>query len=245
MTVEEIAVALVAVVIGSLLKSISGVGLPLITIPAIAAVADIETAVAITAVPNVALNGALTWRERAGLAGSRDLPVLGVTGFVGAIAGTIVLVSVSEDALIALLVVIVILYAVTFVARPDFRIDRRRASRLAPIVGLVSGGLQGSVGISAPVLASWIHSYRLERRSHIVSVTALFAIAGVAQLPALVASGEMTGNWTVALLACIPALATIPFGARLRDRLSSVAFDRFVVATLVASVIGLAIRTFT
>ncbi|MEL6982125.1 MAG: sulfite exporter TauE/SafE family protein [Actinomycetota bacterium] len=244
MTIEQIAVALAAVVVGSLLKSISGIGLPIVTIPAVAAIADIETAVAITAVPNVLLNGALTWRERAGLAGSRDLVLLGVTGFLGAIAGTIVLVSVREDALIALLVVIVLIYAVTFFIKPDFQVEPDRASRLAPAVGLVSGGLQGAIGISAPVLASWIHSYRLERQAQIFSTTALFTAAGLAQLPALIASGEMTGNWTVALLACGPALATIPVGAWLRDRLSSTAFDRFVVLTLVASVIGLAARTF-
>lgn len=243
MTIEQLAVALIAVVAGSLLKSISGVGLPIVTIPAIAAVADIETAVAITALPNLALNGALTWRERAGLAGSRDLVRLGVSGFIGAVAGTIVLVSVPEEALIALLVVIVALYAVTFFAKPDIRIEPGRATTLAPAVGLLSGGLQGAIGISAPVLVSWIHSYRLDRQAQIFSVTGLFAAAGLAQLPALVASGEMAGNWTISLIACLPALATIPFGARLRDRLSSVAFDRFVVLTLVASVIGLAART--
>lgn len=244
MTIEQIAVALLAVVVGALLKSISGIGMPIVTIPAVAAVADIETAVAITAVPNVVLNGALAWRERAGMAGSRDLVVLGAAGFVGAIIGTAVLVSVREDALIALLVVIVVIYAVTFFAKPDLRIEPGRATKLAPAIGLVSGGLQGAIGISAPVLVSWIHSYRLDRQAQIFSVTALFAAAGLAQLPALVASGQMTGNWTVAVLACAPALATIPVGARLRDQLSSIAFDRFVVLTLVASVIGLAARTF-
>lgn len=245
MSGEVVVVALVAVVAGSLLKSISGVGLPLVTIPAITAAADLETAMAVTVVPNLALNAALTWRERAGLAGSRDLPALAVTGFVGAVIGTMVLVSVPERPLIILLVVVVALYAITFLTRPDFRIEPGVASRLAPGVGSMAGLLQGSVGISAPVLVPWVHSYRLSRQSQIFSATALFAVAGLAQVPTLVASGEMTGNWTVAVLACIPALATIPFGARLRDRLSSVAFDRFVVATLVASVIGLAIRTFT
>ncbi|MEM7273810.1 MAG: sulfite exporter TauE/SafE family protein [Actinomycetota bacterium] len=244
MTVEIAVVALVSVVVGAVLKSISGVGMPIVTIPAIAYVADIETAIAITALPNLALNGALAWQERAWLPETRDLVALGVTGFVGAVVGTLILVSVPEEPLIALLVAVVVVYAALFFRNPELRVGPERSRRLAPPVGMVSGLLQGSVGISAPVLASWIHSYRLPRNAQILSVTGLFAVAGLAQLPTLALSGELTGRWTVAALACVPALATIPVGTRLRQALSSDGFDRLVVLTLVASVVGLGIRTF-
>lgn len=244
MTVEVALVTLVAVVIGSLLKSISGLGLPLVTIPAVSYVADIETAVAVTAVPNLALNGALAWIERASHTETRDLPVLCITGFVGAVVGTIVLVSVPEEPLIGLLIVVVVVYAITFFVNPEFRVDPRRARQLAPVVGTTAGAMQGAVGISGPIVASWIHSYRLSRNAYIFSVTLLFAVAGAAQIPTLVLSGRMDGLWAVAVLACLPALATIPVGGRLRDRFSSAGFDRFVVLTLAASVVGLGIRTF-
>lgn len=244
MTTQVVVVALVAVLAGSLLKSISGVGLPLVTIPAVAFVADIETAVAVTALPNLAINLALAWRERASLGETRDLPVLGFMGFVGAGLGTVVLVSVPEAPLIALLTLVVVAYALTYFSNPDFRIDPQRAQRLAPAVGTVAGALQGAVGISGPVVAAWIHSYRLPRSAHILSVTLLFAVAGSAQLPVLAANGEMDGRWTVSAVACVPALATVPIGTRLRNALNSDTFDRVVVLTLLAAVIGLALRTF-
>ena len=91
---------------------------------------------------------------------------------------------------------------------------------------------------------SWLHSYRLARNAHIFAVTALFAAAGIAQAPTLALSGELDGRWGVALAACVPALATVPVGTRLRNAISSTAFDRLVVSVLVASALGLAIRTF-
>lgn len=244
MSVEVAVVALVAVVAGSLLKSISGIGLPIITIPLISYVADLETAVAVTAVPNLALNAGLAWRERRSLPDTRDLLTLGGFGFGGAILGTLVLVSVPEDPLILLLLVVVLAYATLFFTDPGFSLDQTQSRRFAPLVGAVAGTLQGTIGISGPILVPWVHSYRLPRSPHILSVTALFAAAGVAQVPTLVVSEKMAGRWTVALIACIPALATIPVGARLRQALSSRAFDRLVVATLVASVVVLAVRAY-
>ncbi|MEM7141327.1 MAG: sulfite exporter TauE/SafE family protein [Actinomycetota bacterium] len=244
MSTEEAVVALFAILAGSLLKSISGVGLPLVAVPAISYVAGIETAVAVTAIPNLAINGAMARRERGSASETRDLPVLGVAGFLGAIAGTVLLVSLPEEGLILLLVAVVVAYAVTFFTNPEFRIAPARARRLAPAVGGSAGLMQGAVGISGPIVASWIHAYRLPRGAHIFSVTTLFALAGVAQVPALVVSGEMDGLWIVALIGCVPALATVPIGARLRNALSAENFDRFVVVTLLVSVIGLAIRTF-
>lgn len=242
MTAEVLVVALAAVVAGSLLKSISGVGVPLVTIPAITYVADVETAVAITALPNLALNLALAWRERARVGQTRDLPALAIAGFVGALAGTVLLVSVPDEPLIALLALVVVAYAVLFFADIDFEVGPAASRRFAPAVGFMAGAMQGSISISAPILVPWVHSYRLHRDAHVLSVTLLFAAAGLAQLPVLIASGTMAGRWPVALVACAPALATIPVGERLRNAIRSTTFDRVVVITLVASVIGLAIR---
>jgi len=93
-------------------------------------------------------------------------------------------------------------------------------------------------------VGSWIHSYRLERRAHILSVTTMFTLSGVSQLITFLVRGDLDGRWTVAFLGCVPALATIPLGERLRDRFSSDGFDRLVVGTITVTITALAIRTF-
>ncbi|MEO0492243.1 MAG: sulfite exporter TauE/SafE family protein [Actinomycetota bacterium] len=244
MSGEEIAVALLAILLGSAIKSISGMGLPLVGIPIISFVTDLETAVAAIAIPNLLINVAMAWRARDMAAETRDLPVLGVMGVIGGVVGTYALVSFSEEPLVAVLVAVVTIYVITFIRTPDFRIGPATSRRAAPAVGLGTGLLQGAIGISGPLIGSWIHSYRLDRRTHIFSVTILFALAGAAQLGALLVAGELDGRWTVALLGCIPALATIPLGERLRSRFSSEGFDRFIVATITVTVTALAVRTF-
>lgn len=245
MSGDEIAVALAAILLGSTIKSISGMGLPLVSIPIISFVTDLETAVAAVAIPNLLINVAMAWRSRESRAEARDLPVLGATGIVGGIVGTYALMSFSEAPLVVALIAVVAIYVITFVRMPDFRISPAASRRAAPGVGLATGLLQGAIGISGPLIGSWIHCYRLERRAHIFSITTLFALAGAAQLVALLIAGELSGRWTVAVLGCLPALATVPFGEHLRNRFSSEGFDRFVVATIAVTVTALAIRTFT
>ncbi|MEM9202127.1 MAG: sulfite exporter TauE/SafE family protein [Actinomycetota bacterium] len=244
MSAGAVTVALLAILAGSTVKSISGMGLPLIAIPIITFVADVETAVAAIALPNLLINVAMVWRSRDARASTRDLPVLGVTGVIGGVIGTFALVSWSEEPLVAALVLVVAIYVITFVRSPDFQIAPATATRLAPVVGTGAGLLQGAIGISGPVVGSWIHSYRLERRAHIFSVTVMFALAGGSQLVTLLARGDLEGRWAVALLGCVPALATIPLGERLRNQFSSQGFDRFIVGTIAVTVTALAIRTF-
>ena len=73
MSGDEIAVALAAILLGSAIKSISGMGLPLVSIPIISFVTDLETAVAAVAIPNLLINVAMAWRSRESRAEARDL----------------------------------------------------------------------------------------------------------------------------------------------------------------------------
>ncbi len=235
---------MVSVLIGSVLKSTSGIGMPFVTIPAISYVASIETAVVVGALPNLALNLALVWAQRSHWNETRDLARLSAFAFVGGAVGTFLLVSLPERPLIAVLILVVLAYVLLSVVSPTFSVGPKQSYRLAPLVGSAAGVMQGAVGISGPIVVSWIQSMRLERDAQILAVTTLFAVAGISQFPVLVASGELTGLWIITLVACVPALATIPLGSRIRNRLSSVAFDRFVLGLLLFSAVGLALRTF-
>ena len=76
MTGPELLVVLCAVVVGAVLKSVTGMGLPIIGIPIISLVVGVEDAVVVIALPNLVLNAALMFRERSHLTETRDLPML-------------------------------------------------------------------------------------------------------------------------------------------------------------------------
>ena len=121
MSGAELAVILAAIVIGSIVKAVTGMGLPLIAVPIAALFVDLQDAIVVIALPNVAANLVLAigaWNARHE---TRDLPVLAGFGIAGAIGGTILLVNVSETPLLVLLVVAIVGYLVLFFAHPDLR----------------------------------------------------------------------------------------------------------------------------
>ena len=131
----------------------------------------------------------------------------------------------------------------TITLHPDFRVGPERSRRLAPAIGGVAGVSQGAIGISGPIVGSWIHSYRLPRGAHILSVTTLFLISGATQFLVLVLAGELAGRVGPSLLACIPVMAAIPVGERLRNRVSAHGFDLAVIGVLIISIVALGVKT--
>ncbi len=243
MTGAELTIVLIAVIVGAIVKAVTGMGLPIIALPIAALFVDLDDAVVTIAFPNLVMNGALAFRERSHRSETRDLPTLAVAGVAGATLGTIAFVSLPEEPLVILLIVAIAGYVITFFAKPDLQIGLERSRRLAPAVGAVAGTFQGAIGISGPIIGSWIHSYRLPRGAHILSVTSLFLVSGTTQFLVLTGSGELAGRVGASLLACIPVLGSIPIGAWLRNRVSARGFDLAVVGMLIASIGALAIRT--
>lgn len=240
----QLVIVLVAVVLGAIAKAVTGMGLPLIAIPIASLFVPVEDAIIVIAFPNVLANLALATRERTSYRETRDLPVLASVGVVGAIAGTLLLVNIPETPIIVAVIIAIVGYIVLFFAHPEFRVTAERSKHLAPVVGGVAGAFQGAVGISGPIVGSWIHSYRLPRSAHIFSVTSLFFITGLAQLVVLVSTGELSGRITATLLACIPVFASIPIGTRLRNSISGRGFDLAIIAMLAVSALALCLQTF-
>jgi hypothetical protein len=244
MTGPELLIVLSAVIVGSTVKAVTGMGLPVIAIPVAALFVDLQDAVVTIAFANVLANGVLAARERSHVGETRDLPVLAVAGVLGAVVGAFAFVHLPEEPLVVLLIVAIAVYVITFFAHPDLATPPERSRRLAPVVGSVAGMFQGAIGISGPIVGSWIHSYRLPRGAHILSVTSLFLVSGATQFTVLVANGELSGRVLASSVACVPVLATIPLGTRLRERVSGRGFDLAVVGVLVVSAVALGVKTF-
>jgi hypothetical protein len=244
-TAGELGIVLVAVVVASIAKSVTGMGLPLIVIPIASLFVSVEDAVVVIALPNVLANVVLAGRERRSFPATRDLQLLVPFGIAGAVVGTLVFVSVPEEPIVALLVLAIVLYVALYLVHPDRTTTPTVSRRCSPLVGSTAGLFQGAIGISGPIVGAWIHSYRLPRGAHILSVTAIFALTGLTQLVVLIANGELAGRWLASTAACVPVLGSIPFGTWLRDRVSAAAFDRAIIAVLAVSAVALTLETFT
>ncbi len=243
MTGTEIAVVLGASLLGAFVKSVTGMGYPLLAVPLITLVLGVEDAVVIVAAPNVTANALLCFGAREARSGARDLRALVGFGMAGAVVGTFALVSVPEDPLLIALVVTILAFVVNYLRAPEVAIDPVTASRWAPGVGIVVGLMQGAVGVSGPVVATWLHGYRLPKQTYVFSVTLIFGLSGLVQLVLLASTGAYDVDRVfVSALAFVPVLAMIPVGTSLRARLGGLAFERAVLAVLVGSAIALVVR---
>ncbi len=245
MSGTEIAVVLGASLLGAFVKSVTGMGYPLIAVPLIALVLGVEDAVVIVAAPNVTANALLCLGARHARHEARDLAPLVVFGMAGAVVGTFALVSVPEDPLLLALVVTIVAFVVNYARAPEVAIDARTATRWAPGVGVVVGLMQGAVGVSGPVVATWLHGYRLPKQTYVFSVTLIFGLSGLVQLVLLASSGAYDADRSmVSALAFVPVLAMIPIGTRLRAGLGGPAFERAVLVVLLGSAVALVFRVF-
>lgn len=243
MTGAEIAVVLGASLVGAFVKSVTGMGYPLLAVPLIALVLGVEDAVVIVAAPNAAANFLLCWHAREGRHEARDLPVLVGTSFAGAFLGTFLLVSLPEEPLLLLLAATIVGFVISFLRSPELRLQPSTTHRWSPVVGAVAGTMQGALGVSGPVVGAWMHGYRLSARAYVFSVTSIFGVSGSVQLVLLAAAGKVTAErGVVSALAFVPVLAMLPVGARLRDRLAGRGFEHAVLAVLLASGAALVLR---
>ena len=246
MSGEELLVVALVSLAGSFVKSVTGMGYPLIAIPVLALFLGVETAVVVIAIPNALLNGLLCVGVRHALPETRDLPVLAATALVGGTLGTFVLVEAPERPLLWALAAMVAVFVVQRRIQPAFRWSRTTAQRAAPVVGLAAGFCHGAVGASGPVVAWWFHGYRLGKDAYVLCITLLFLAGGLAQLGVLLATAAFDRDRSIATVVALAAtLVAMPFGTRLRSRLAGESFERLIVGLLVVSgalLIGRALR---
>jgi uncharacterized membrane protein YfcA len=236
----DLVVIVVAIAVGAFIKGATGGGLPQVAIPVMAPFLGVEHAVVLMAIPGIISNAWLVRTHRAEVVHTRDLPSLVSTGIVGAVIGTVALKSLDGRALAAVLVVVIVAYIVIVLVHPGFRLPPRVTRFASPPVGFGGGILQGSTGISGPLLTTYMHGYRLPPRAYVFSLAVLFFVGAVVQTITLAFVGLYTGTWLVeSLLTLIPIALFLPIGSWAAKRLSHETFQRVTLVLVAASAVSL------
>jgi uncharacterized protein len=145
----------------------------------------------------------------------------------------VLLLEVNERLLAAALAGLIIAYLLLRASRPDFSLAPGTTRYLSPVMGAVSGLLQGSTGISSPVVATYVHAFRLGPSGYVFSIAALFGVFSVVQVGTLVVLRAYSGQLLAeSVLGLIPLVATFPLGIRLSRRLGAALFSNLVLLVL-------------
>lgn len=242
----ELAIIFAAIAVGAFIKGVTGSGLPQIAIPVMAGFLGVERAVVIMAIPGLLSNAWLLWRHRSHLHAARDLPVLLITGTVGAIVGTWLLKSLPPRPLSGILGAFVLVYITMRITHPRLELRPELTRVLSPPVGLAAGVLQGATGMSGPLLTTYLHGYRLPAPVFVVSLVTLFQVFGAVQAVTMVQVGLFTGSRALeGVLALVPMALLLPVGVWYSKRMSARFFDLAVLLLLLGSASKLLYDAFT
>ena len=235
MAFETLAVILAAIAVGAWAKGAFGIGLPIIAIPFLSTYLGVEHAIVVMTVPTFASNVWIVWRYRKMITGIPHLaPALIIAG-IGTIAGAWVLSALDDGTLIWLLIVWIAAYLLNLAFNPDFRLEGKAARRAAPVMAAVAGLSQGATGISGPVVATWIHSYRLHGEVYVFGVSIMFLVIAGVHILAVAGIGIMDQErlWQGAL-AIIPTLIFVQVGMWTTRFVSKKWFNRIIIAFIIA-----------
>jgi len=237
---NQIIIVLAVGVVASVIKSITGMGYPLVTLPIIAMVMDVAEAVVLISPANLFLNGKLMWTFREHLNESSTLRPFLSGGIVGAVIGALLLPVVPDRWLRVLLILIIVLFLLNRVSSRTFTMSESQGRRYAPFVGGLAGILQGAAAISGPIVGPWFLSVEQRQEVYIFSISAVFGVTGLSQILVFAISGLFT--WTMLAVAgglIVLAQSIFPIGARVRDRISVEAFEHIVLGLLACGAISL------
>ncbi|ATX67746.1 sulfite exporter TauE/SafE family protein [Roseinatronobacter bogoriensis subsp. barguzinensis] len=225
--------AILAILLGGVMKGAIGAGVPVIAAPALTMLFNVQTAVAILVVPNLLSNVWQAWHFRNEAMPRRFLILFAGGGMLGVAVGTFLLAVLPQETLSLMVACAVLAYITLRLARPGWTLARDTANRLCGAAGIAGGFLQGATGISAPASITFLNAMKLPREAFIGTISIFFVSMTAMQIPAL---------WSVGLLS-LEMLAygfgalglvflSMPLGNWLGKRASSKVFDMVMLVTL-------------
>ena len=243
MSFEELLVIATAVILGSVVKGTTGLGLPLTAVPVMASFVGIQDAVVIMSAPTAVSNAMLVREYRSEFRDNLGLASFAALGAVGAIVGAWLLVRVEERILLLFLASALIAFLIWKFSAKEPRWSQRFQKVARTPVAVTCGVAQGAIGISGPLVAAWFQGLGVPRERFVASNAAIFLLTGISQLATL----TIIGQWSefrimAALFACLIVAIALPLGIRLGRRLNAERFDAAVTCVIMACTVSLLVR---
>ncbi|HYM90399.1 MAG TPA: sulfite exporter TauE/SafE family protein [bacterium] len=240
---DQVLAASVVVCVASMVKGGIGFGFPLLAVPLLSTIMGPRVAIPVIAIPTLLSNVLVVRRGGAGrAAGVVWMALAGLAA--GTVAGALLLGSLDPGRLSALVGAVAVLYVLATALHLTLRIPTTGVRLAGPVFGVAAGLLGGSTGISSPLLASYLHLLRLEKREFVFWLTMMFFVVNICQVVVYARLGLYSGPvLAIALWACAPMAIGTLAGLALQDRLDPRVFERIVLAVVFAASLNLLARS--
>lgn len=232
-----------AVLAAAFVKGAVAFGFPLIATPLLTLVVGVKTAVAVSIIPNIAMDSAQLVRRGNALATVRRLLSLILFSMVGMWLGTRLLAVLPGSIATVVLGVFVLLFAAVSVSGVALRVPAGWEPWLSPPVGFVAGVLGGLTNVPGTPMVLYFVALGMDKYDFVRAVAVTFMVAKAVQLAAVAWYGLLDARLLVISLAfSVVALGGFAVGVRLQDWLPARAFNRAVLGFLVVTGLWLIYR---
>ncbi|MDH3431895.1 MAG: sulfite exporter TauE/SafE family protein [Gammaproteobacteria bacterium] len=221
---------LVAISIGALLKGMTGLGLPLFGVPALAAITSVEEAVVLMIIPGIGANlwMAVSHRKYKSLL-KEHKPFL-ASGFVGGLAGTTLLLVLDDRWLKLILATWLGLYLMQYFFNKSSLKLFHGPGHSSYLLGAAAGTIQGATGISAQIVAPYYHGRSLPPPAYAFLVTFTFLLFASAQVGAAFTTELLTpARLQLSLAALVPTLIFTRVGIHFANVISHAVFNKVLL----------------
>lgn len=241
-----VAAVLVVFSLGSWIKGLTGVGLPLFAIPALATLSSVEEAVVLMIIPGLGSNLSLVIGHRQ----HRDQLIRHknflIAGFLGGVIGTLLLDEIDDRWLRIVLALWLGIYLVQQILGKSIQLPFRARGATAAGIGATAGAIQGATGISSHIVAPYFNSRNVVPGAFAFLMASAFLTFSVAQLFAATTSGLFTSQRLImGLVALVPTLLFTRLGIQFSRKVSQDLFQKILLFVFVLMEIRLLWDVFT
>jgi len=233
-----------ALLVAAFVKGTTGFGFPLIATPMVALLLDIRTAITILVIPNILMDIGQIFRGGFPAEILRRFSRLLVLTVFGVFLGTKVLVTLPLWVLNLSLAAMIFVFVATDFLRFDFWISPQMERVMSPVLGLVTGFLNGMTNAAGPPLAIYLYGLRLPKTEFVRSIATIFLVTKLSQLVAISTWNLFTAA-TLRLSLEITLFVLLGFyvGLKTQDRVNQHTFNRGLLFILFVIGLVLVVRS--
>ena len=233
MTIALIVLCSLSLFAGGVVKGVTGVGIPLVSLSLLSLFLPLADAVVLLPVPIIVAN---IWqsvaRGRFAPALRRFWPLV-LAMFIGTVAGANLFVSLEAAALNLLVGALVVVFSLSSFMNPQFRLPNRFERGLGVAAGVLGGFMGGVSALFGPPVIMYLTSLRLDRETFVGVISSIYLCGATALVVVFGSVGVMSGTQLVeSFAACAPLMLGVWAGERFRGRIREAVFRKLLLVVL-------------
>lgn len=225
-------------------KGIVGGGLPVMSIGLLTTIVGLQEAIAIAIIPAFVTN---LWQASQGgffqVLIRRLWPYL-LVSVVGVIIGTMLLISINAAILTIVLGIVISVYSFLGALGKEFTISAKWETSAGPVFGFMTGLIGGMTGSPAYPGLYFLNGLGFVRNKLVQAMGICFSVVTLSVALSMNSSNLINQQqFTLSLIAIVPAMIGMIIGAKIRHKMSEDLFKKFFYIAMLLLGIYLIIRS--